>query len=86
MVLGTLPLMAGIFYTLMHGRSRSRKAMVTGTFAENVLIAAIGGAVLVLCGWMFGDVVTPVVMALVGWAALGGRVALRSLAVRQEQW
>ena len=78
----TVPLVAGVLLSLVYGRSRSGRALVNGSFGENVVIALLGAVILYIAG-RFLDLPWVPTVIMVALAALAIRVALR-FTIRHE--
>ncbi len=88
LVVATLPLAAGVVFTLVGRRRhrRHRRATYTGDAWENFAIGALGGAVLLAHSYFYAWFSLALVTVVVAWAALIGRVILRNGVERKTSW
>lgn len=73
----TLPLVAGLVFSLLDGRSRDGVGTVSGHYFESIIIALLGGVVFVVTSWSFDAFEFGLAIVGVASVALMLRVFLR---------
>ncbi|RLB50361.1 MAG: hypothetical protein DRJ42_19050 [Deltaproteobacteria bacterium] len=88
-VVATLPLAAGVIFTLLvrpRRHRRRRRATYTGNRWENLAIGALGGAVVLAYSYFYDWFSIAVVAVIIAWVALAGRAVLRNSVEREATW